>query len=165
VWYNCTMRTSLAKPVIVSLFLIFSVFAGLWFGFQGDKVTNSFNFGKLRMIKISGVSLTVEVADNKSEWTKGLSGRDRLQINRGMLFVFPREDYYKIWMKNMNFPIDIFWVNKDGVIVDIYKNAMPDSYPNTFSPSRKAMYIIETNADFASVYDIQVGDKVDKLPR
>ncbi len=159
------MGTSLTKPVIISLLMIFGVFAGLWFGFQGEKVSNSLNFGKLKLIKIAGVPLTVEIADEKSEWEKGLSGRDRLQTNRGMLFIFPKEDYYKIWMKNMNFPIDIFWVNKEGVVVDIYKNAMPDSYPNTFAPRRKAMYIIETNADFASIYDIQVGDKVEKLPR
>ncbi len=159
------MGTSLTKPVIISLLMIFGVFAGLWFGFQGEKVSNSLNFGKLKLIKIAGVPLTVEIADEKSEWEKGLSGRDRLQTNRGMLFVFPKENYYKIWMKNMNFPIDIFWVDKEGVIVDIYKNAMPDSYPNIFAPRKKALYIIETNSDFASIYDIRIGDKVEKLPK
>jgi len=154
------------KPVIVSLIILVSVFVGIWYtgvkdGFSGEATFIS----KGRLISIEGIKLYVDIADEKSEWVKGLSGTKQLQPQRGMLFVFPTEDYYKIWMKNMNYPIDVFWINKEGKIVDIWHHAMPDSYPSAYVPSRRAKYVLETIADFADEHGIEIGDTVYKLPK
>ena len=159
--------SGLSKLTFLAVFLLFSVFAGIWFTIAPDKS----NFArkiinrKEKTIVLNGVRLTVEIADNEKEWAKGLSGRPFLPPLRGMLFVFPKEDYYQIWMREMQFPIDIFWIRSDGVIIDIKKHATPDSYPEVYTPKSPAKYVLETAADFADEYNIEVGDKVYKLPK
>ena len=157
---------SLVKPMLLSLFLIGSFLVGFWVtGLTSSESVKKIKYGNLRTIKVAGVNLTVEVAKDKEAWAKGLSGREKLPVKRGMLFVFPKEDFYRIWMKDMKFPIDVMWVNEDGVIVEIWKNATPDSYPNVYVPSARAKYVIEVNADWTDVYDINIGDRVYRLPK
>jgi uncharacterized protein len=67
--------------------------------------------------------------------------------------VFDREGYQGFWMKEMNFPIDIVWLNKDKKIVHIEHNVSPDTYPKIFNPNNefnneKSLYVLETNANF-----------------
>ena len=157
---------SLIKPMLMSLFLIVGLLVGFWAtGLAELSTISDIKYGSLRTIRIEGINLTVEVARDKESWAKGLSGRERLPVKRGMLFVFPKEDFYRIWMKGMKFPIDVIWVNEDGVIVEIWKNATPDSYPNVYIPSARAKYVIEVNADWTDEYNINIGDRVYKLPK
>ncbi len=155
-----------SKPVIMAVFILLSVFAGIWYSGIKDEVLPSDSYGvKGRLISIEGVRLYVDIADEEKEWIQGLSGRDNLPPQRGMLFVFPTSDYYRIWMKGMKFPIDVFWVDENGYIVDIWHHALPDSYPYVYTPSRRAKYVIETIADFADEHNIEIGDRVYKLPK
>lgn len=62
-----------------------------------------------------------------------------------MLFVFPEAGLHRFWMKDMNFPIDIYWLGKNYEVVDVAKNVPPESYPKTFSPKSPANYVLETN--------------------
>ncbi len=159
-------RTDLSKPVILALFILLSVFAGIWYsGVRNEVNPTKFLLAKGTPISVAGVKLFVDVADNKKAWEQGLSGRESMPPLRGMLFVFPTEDYYKIWMKGMRFPIDVLWIDKDGYIVDIWEHAMPDSYPGIYTPNRRAKYILETVADFVDEHNIDIGDKVTRLPR
>ena len=159
--------TGLNKVTLLALFLLLSIFAGVWLTTISDNSSLIKNIsGKNeRVIVVNGVRLAVEVADSEEEWAKGLSGREYLPPLRGMLFVFPKEDYYQIWMREMKFPIDIFWIRSDGVIIDIKKHATPDSYPEVYTPRSPAKYVLETVADFADEYNIEIGDKVYKLPK
>ncbi len=161
------MDADLKKPLILILFIMFSALAGVWFIEVKDSgfIDVSREYAGGVMLSIEGVKVFAEIADEKDEWEKGLSGRDKLPPNRAMLFVFPTSDYYAIWMKDMNFPIDVFWIDENGYIVDIWKHAMPDSYPYVYEPQSKAKYVLETIADFAEEHGIEVGDKVYNLPK
>ena len=88
----------------------------------------------------------------------GLSGRESLE--GGMWFVFPEADYYSFWMKDMKFPIDIIWVSDDFEIVDIKENVSPDSFPETFRPKAKALFVLEVPAGFSKTHQIHIGGKV-----
>lgn len=102
--------------------------------------------GFLYSLKINDADLYVELADTPGKRAQGLSGRKELKENRGMLFVLDKPDIYSFWMKDMNFPIDIIWIGEDLKIVDITRNAKPESYPKTFQPKKPAKYVIEVNA-------------------
>jgi uncharacterized membrane protein (UPF0127 family) len=105
----------------------------------------------------AGVSLKIEYALTPSEREKGLGGRQDIPDYYGMLFVFPRPDFYGFWMKDTLVPLDIFWLDGEGKVVTIAENVMPDSYPNVFYPEHAAQYVLETRAGFARAYGVAKG--------
>ena len=60
-------------------------------------------------------------------------------------------------MKEMNFPIDIIWLDENLKIVAIKENAMTESYPEVFTPSTPARYVLEVPAGFVQKNKISVG--------
>ena len=61
-------------------------------------------------------------------------------------------------MKDMNYPIDIVWLDKDKKIVYIVKNAPPESYPyETFVPKQDARYVLELPAGTVGPKSIVIG--------
>lgn len=114
----------------------------------------------IQYVKIAGQNIKVDLANTLESRTKGLSGRQELKENEGMLFVFDHEGLYPFWMKGMNFPIDIIWINKDLKVVYIKKDVSPLSYPETYTSSENAKYILEVVAGFSEKNNLKVGDSV-----
>lgn len=114
------------------------------------------------IVAIGEVRISVLVAETDEELKRGLSGMTSLGKNSGMLFIFPKADIYSFWMPNMNFPVDIIWINQ-GMVVDIHHNVSnefnPDN-PETYSPVKPAKYVLEVNAGFAEEHNIKIGDSV-----
>jgi hypothetical protein len=111
-------------------------------------------------VKIAGVTLQVEIASTPEMLKQGLSGRAGLKENEGMLFVFERPGKYSFWMKDMNFPIDIIWIGEDLKVIYIKKDALPNSFPEVFTPDKNAKYVLEVNAGFSEKNDLKEGDSV-----
>ncbi len=79
------------------------------------------------------------------ERAKGLMSRPVLFEDEGMLFVFDKPGEYPFWMKNMNFPIDIIWLNEARRVVHIEANVPPckkDPCP-VYHPHALAQYALE----------------------
>lgn len=105
----------------------------------------------------------VETAVTSEQKGRGLSGRERIADHEGLLFVFQYPGRYGFWMKDMNFAIDIIWIDENKKVVDITENALPASYHppmEMFSPVHPALYVLEINAGLARKYGIEVGDDV-----
>lgn len=102
-------------------------------------------------------AITLDVARTEAARTKGLGGRVQMADNRGMLFIFDTEDTQCFWMKDMHFPLDIIWLDKNKKIQYIQEAAMPNSYPRQFCPSVPAMYVIEVNAGTVKENGLKVG--------
>lgn len=93
------------------------------------------------------LTLRVEIADEADERIKGLSGRESLGKDEGLLMVFPTPGYHGIWMKKMRFAIDVIWLDESGCVVNTAAGIRPDSYPKTFRPFVPAKYILELKSD------------------
>jgi len=109
-------------------------------------------------VLIGDKKISVELRRTPLEWEKGLSGRASLDENAGMLFVFPDTDVRRFWMKEMNFPIDIFWI-RDNKVVGMAKGLPPPEngiIPDATSPEA-VNYVLETNAGFADKYGVKLG--------
>ena len=102
-----------------------------------------------------------ELADESSEYSIGLMGREALAKDSGMLFEFYEYDIYKFWMKNTLIPLDIMWI-ANRTIVYISHDAKPckRGICETIDPKTKANYVLEINGGLAKEYDIRVGDSV-----
>lgn len=105
--------------------------------------------------------LRVTVVKDGPEMERGLSGRTSLDPTEGMLFIFPNNGYHGIWMKEMNFPIDIVWVDSSFKVVSIEENVKPETYPKVFEPTSPARFVIEANAFFMNSFDVRVGATVE----
>lgn len=114
------------------------------------------------MIRIGSINIPVEVAETETAREKGLSGRPSLDKDKGMLFIFSKPDFYQFWMPDMNFPIDIIWIN-DGKVVGITPNVSNDfdpKNPRIYSPPQPAQYVLEVSAGFSTEKNIKIGDAV-----
>ena len=105
-------------------------------------------------------AITAEVADTKSSRELGLSGRPSMKDSEGLLFVFDTPGRYGFWMKDMLFNLDLIWINQDGIVVEIERNASKDSYPKTFMNASPASYVLEVNAGVAEKQGLYIGSKV-----
>jgi uncharacterized membrane protein (UPF0127 family) len=117
-------------------------------------------------IKIAGKTINATVADTEEKRKKGLSGISALSEDEGMIFVFPESGYYSFWMKDMLFPIDIIWIDENKEVVYIKKNALPESFPDSFSSldaedEKTAKYVLEVFSGFADKFSLSVGDAVE----
>lgn len=112
------------------------------------------------LVGVGGTEVEADVADTLARRTQGLSGRGALPEGTGMLFVFDESDKHGIWMRDMRFAIDIFWLDDTMHIVAVKENADPSSYPETFYPESPARYVLEVPAGFALAHGIATGDKV-----
>lgn len=104
--------------------------------------------------------LSYDVAQTPEELAKGLSGRNSLPDNHGLVFVFGYPSVQCFWMKEMRFPIDIIWLNANKEIVHIEQNASPNTYPNAFCPNVDAQYVLEVNAGMAAKLNMNMNQKL-----
>lgn len=139
------------KPALFVLALLIYLFMlHNTLGYVVDSV--SFNSG--------AVVIGVEVAQSDVERARGLMGREGLSEGSGMLFIFDSETQHGFWMKDMNFPIDIIWIDSEFRVVDITGGAVPCvGEPCTiYSPGAPARYVLEVSSGFASVNGVEIGD-------
>lgn len=101
----------------------------------------------------------------EAEKEKGLSGRNSLNGNTGMLFAFEKKGTYGFWMNEMKFPIDIIFIS-DTKIVDFVENAAPPLAGQSaatlpiYRPSQSINYVLEVNAKEISKNKFKRGDSV-----
>lgn len=111
-------------------------------------------------LKVGDSTIKTQVAQSAQEKERGLSGRESLAEDEGLLFVFDRPGFYPFWMKDMNFPIDIIWIGGDKKIVDLSENITPETFPQTFVSKVPARYVLEVNAGWVLKKMVQVGQAV-----
>lgn len=109
-------------------------------------------------ISINNVALNALVADTDKERVQGLSGRTGLKEDEGLLFVFEKEGFHGFWMKDMLFPIDIAWVDKNKKIVHIEHSVSEKSYPKIFTGTSLSLYVLEVQSGFFEKNKINIGD-------
>lgn len=108
--------------------------------------------------RIGSTSFQASVADTLSERIKGLSNTPFLPEDVVKLFVFGVAGSHSIWMKDMNYALDILWLDEEGLIVHIEENITPETYPKSFSSPVPAWYVVEANAGFVEKHSIKIGD-------
>ena len=121
-------------------------------------------------VRIGGeATYTVDVAVKPGERQQGLSGRETMAQDTGMLFVFEEEEPLTFWMKDMRFPLDIIWIDGQCRLIDVAAgvptpppNASNEEIPRAQSP-RPAQYVLELNADEWARAGLSPGDLVEFL--
>lgn len=116
-----------------------------------------FSYKTIPDAEFGGVSLRLEYATTEAEREQGLSGRESIPSDYGMLFAFPKDDRYGFWMKDTLVPLDIFWLDDKGQVVFVARDIATSTYPSVFYPSEPARYVLETAAGFAREHNVATG--------
>ncbi len=101
--------------------------------------------------------IRVAIADTDTLRVQGLSGVVSLPRSSGMLFTFPISGIYGLWMKDMNFPLDMVWIDSTKKVVGIHEHITPETFPMSFYPTEPVKYVLEINAYEAKKFGIATG--------
>lgn len=161
------------KFLVQFFFLVIVIGVALFFFGPGGQKNFEIPFlpqkTTLTTLEINGHKFKVEVADSQSERNKGLSGKQSLPEDQGMLFIFDHPDKYPFWMKGLNFPLDFIWINGDKV-VDILPNisppspGQPDESLTIYQPRVEIDKVLEINGGMAEKLGIKFGDSIKFTP-
>ncbi len=125
--------------------------------YQSRSVNAYTPFEPLTPVMINGEKFLVSIADTNAERQLGLSYTETIPADVLKLFIFDTTDYWSFWMKDMQYAIDIVWLDEKGVVVHIEKNVSPNTYPTSFRPYVPARYVVEAATGFADRYQIIIG--------
>ena len=108
-----------------------------------------------------GREIMVEVADTYGEQTLGLAGREDVGIYDGMLFVYDNQKQRVFTTSEMNFSIDIIWLNQ-GQVIGIEED-VPHGYAVALHPMSPgpADAVLEVKEDFFAQNELKEGDQLD----
>ena len=63
-------------------------------------------------------------------------------------------------MKDMNFDIDIVWIDEKFNVVGVEKQVSPETFPQIFYPNQEVKYVLELPAGFTDKHRIDTGQYV-----
>ena len=144
------------KYLLISLLILFCVFLVY------KNIQKAENKGNKARISINSHILEIEIASNFQEQKQGLSNRDFLCENCGMLFQYKKPQLLSFWMGEMQFPLDIIFF-KDNKIIEIFSN-VPVFTNNEYTqikPKDKANLVLEINAGWSLENSLKIGDSID----
>ena len=121
-------------------------------------------------LAVGKTGLMVDVADNDSLRTHGLSDRKSMEWNQGMLFVFPDTQQRVFWMIDCFFDLDIAYLSPQGIIRDIQTmriqpGVSPENLDRYPSATSDISYALEVNRGWMLASHVKVGDTIAQVTR
>ncbi|MFT7327866.1 MAG: uncharacterized membrane protein (UPF0127 family) [Crocinitomicaceae bacterium] len=151
-----SVSQKIVKPLIALVIIAFVI---IFFQYLSIKNNQFVNRNDL-LVMIGGEVLETQISDRPDERRVGLSNHTSLGKNEAMLFVFDTPGPHSFWMKNMDFPIDIIWLDSNKEIIYIEEDVSPETYPKSFFPNKNATYVLEVVSGFSKKNNIQIGNKL-----
>lgn len=102
--------------------------------------------------------LKVELAITPDQKAYGLMFLRKLPDGHGMLFLWDSDAMLSMWMKNTYIPLDMGFIDKDGVIIKIITHAVPFDL-HQLNADQPARAVLELNDGAFASYGIKEGDR------
>lgn len=111
----------------------------------------------------NGFSVRAELAVTDEERQLGLMFRKKIFPDQGMLFVFEEQGYHSFWMRNVNFPLDILWLDEGKRIVHMECNVPPCKQTPcpSYSPHLPATYVLELKVGSVDENGLKLYDRLE----
>lgn len=141
------------KTKILFVLIIFILIVFIFYAYT--------KINKKKFVEINNNHILIDIADTPQKKYIGLSGRQKICNNCGMLFIFGQNNNPVFVMRNMNFSLDIIWIKKNK-IVKIDDNLSPEGniIQNYFTSDIATDYILEVNGGFTKKNNIKVNNTV-----
>lgn len=127
---------------------------------NGDGVTGT------REVEIGGETFTLELAMTNDARTQGLSDRESIAEDGGMLFVFPGEAEREFVMRRCLVPIDIVFLGPTGKVIaahamEVEQADTPERQLTRYGSGGKSAVAIELVGGTLERLEIGVDDVID----
>jgi uncharacterized membrane protein (UPF0127 family) len=107
----------------------------------------------------AGAAVDAEVASTEAQQDRGLMYRTSMPEDHGMLFDLGASQVVEFWMRNTCIPLDMIFVDQQGLVVGIVQNAPPlDDTPR--GVGRPSMYVLEVNGGWTSQHGVKAGQRM-----
>lgn len=107
----------------------------------------------------SEISIIAEIAKTQEEKKLGYMKRKNIPDGTGMIFIFEKDEILSFWMKDTPHPLSIAYIDKNGIIRDIF-DMTPFSLSSIVSNS-SVRYAIEVPQGWYEKNNVKIGDKID----
>ena len=101
----------------------------------------------------------VEIADDNEERAQGLMNRPKMPQSAGMLFVYESPRPMNFWMRNTLIPLDMIFIDAQGVVQNIHHSAIPLDETPIFGGDN-LLAALEINGGLAERMGITKGTQV-----
>jgi uncharacterized protein len=154
------------KKLILALVLLLGAYFG-WQALEQEKAPvpeaqiNAQT--ELVPLTVGSATLAVEIRDTDEERALGLSYREFMGQDEGMLFIFSSPQSVTFWMREMRFDLDMIWIRENKVVEIAAKVPAPnetDPVAKTITPKEKVDAVLEVHSGWAEKNGVNVGDVV-----
>lgn len=155
-------KITVLVPVIVGCVILGVL--GLTFIPEGIKNRN-LEFSK-GTIAINNHSISTEIAETPAERQRWLTFKsEELPLNSSILLVYDKPDLYSLWLLNIQFNLDLIWLDGDGNIVYIKQDVVPckntlDASQCTYKNTIPAKYVLAATTGFINYHNITKDTKI-----
>ncbi|WDR03668.1 DUF192 domain-containing protein [Devosia algicola] len=104
----------------------------------------------------------VEVVDTPKSRADGLMFRQELASDAGMLFDFKEERPVSFWMRNTFIPLDMIFVDAEGIVKTIHVNARPQD-PTSIPSGVPVQFVLEIPGGRSVEIGLKAGDRMDHV--
>ena len=111
-------------------------------------------------LRIDNNTIQVEIAESPAARQMWLTFREHnLPLDSAIILVYSKPDLYPLWLLNIQFNVDLMWIDEKGNIVYIVKDASPcksslDAVQCTYKNTKPAKYILAATSGFVDYYNI-----------
>lgn len=155
-------KITVLVPVIVACVILGVL--GLTFVPEDIKNRN-IDFSKGTIV-INNHSISTEIAETPAERQRWLTFRnEELPLNSALLLVYDKSDLYSVWLLNIQFNLDLIWLDGGGNIVYMKQDALPckntlDAAQCTYKNTKPARYIMAATTGFINYHNITKDSKI-----
>lgn len=149
------------RKILLVFILLLMILVGVfgYFSYKNETLT----LGSKLYVRDAVVN--VEIVDDAGRLARGLSGRESLCGDCGMLFVFPNSQKRFFWMKEMKISLDMLFIN-NGKVVEIYESVpVPvegqDGREIKVITKDGADMVLEVNSGWVEKNEVKAGDKIE----
>jgi uncharacterized membrane protein (UPF0127 family) len=114
--------------------------------------------GKVTFSDPQATTIDIEIAEKDHDRQRGLMYRTSMGDDHGMIFWFEQKDDHTFWMHNTCIPLDMLFIDDDGLIVGIEENT-PTLSDDTFAVGCESKYVLEVNAGWTRAHGVFAGQK------
>ncbi|HBB36947.1 MAG: hypothetical protein UX02_C0002G0158 [Candidatus Moranbacteria bacterium GW2011_GWC1_45_18] len=149
--------SSISKKIIF-VALILSIIMMILLNYVSSEFYSLQYGNPIKRVYLKNAFVKAEAVATAEKIKLGLAGRENIGEGRGMLFLMPQDDFQRFWMKGMQFPIDIIWI-ENGRVVGCEGRISQDDQ-RIFTSPEKSSVVLEVNAGFCEQNDVQLNDPV-----